>query len=398
MNKYAGLGLGDLSWAGMLATGGVGALGGFVIDRYLRKKKDLTSNLLWGAGGFGAGALGSAAWQIAAKAIADRKAKDKEFIEAKDPKSKAPKSDDPRMDALRRTHPGKSETELREIRSAQDKDTGLQDTGYKREWDLRPGKFTIGLSTVGAVKNAPAAMKDIDQAVMTAATEADKAQKGYHKSVQAVENAAKAGKSLADPSEFGLKPDQLRVVGADERVVEVGRDKYVVPRDADVYVDSTGVKISENTRGKGYQPVKNAKGRVTHVEKPGEATFIDPNRQATQSVKTRPIKPESHRKVIVDGGKVVQKGTGGTAFSTQAKTRIGLSSLQGAGKLARGAAKWGAVGYGLDVLTNNIDRIMDYGKKLARESLNAAKHGAKEIGQSAGEGFDKGLEKLRPSY
>ena len=64
-------------------AGGVGGLGGFIYDRYIRGKKDLKSNLLYGLGVGGAGALAYSAYDVASKMLSDQKQVDMGAIQSR---------------------------------------------------------------------------------------------------------------------------------------------------------------------------------------------------------------------------------------------------------------------------------------------------------------------------
>ena len=64
-------------------AGGVGGLGGFIYDRYIRGKKDLKSNLLYGLGFGGAGALAYSAYDVASKMLSDQKQVDMGAIQSR---------------------------------------------------------------------------------------------------------------------------------------------------------------------------------------------------------------------------------------------------------------------------------------------------------------------------
>lgn len=335
MNKYAGLGLGDLSWAGILATGGAGALGGFLIDRYIRKKKDLSSNALWGLGGFGVGALGSVVWQYAQKALEDKRLAEKGDISKRDVTKKSVEDVQAlREAAVKRTHPGMADAQVKQLIAQQDANTGVVPPEQK-EWDVTPGYGTAAGATIGTGVGLYGARKPASAAIETYAAGRDTAEQAAEKIVAKVDEAANKGVNIKDPNKFRSVQRYIRQQQANELVVP----------------------------GKGSQGYSD------------ELRVYGPN------------------------GEVRQSGNVKVPLSRKTKFTILKNTAKASGRISGGFIGGTLAGWGLDVVRNNAERIgsamIDFGVNNVDPVL---RHLGRQLSTGATEAASAAAEKLAPRY
>ena len=377
MNKYAGLGLGDLSWAGILATGGAGAVGGFLIDRYIRKKKDLSSNALWGLGGFGVGALGSVAWQYAQKAIEDKRIAEKGDVAKRDVTKKSPEDARAlRESAIKRTHPGMTDEQAKELYAKQETDTGVVPPEQK-EWDLTPGYGTAAGATIGTGMGLYGARKPASAAIESYAAGKDTAEQAAEKIVAQVDNAAKPGTNIKDPNKFRPVQSQLRQLGTNE--VAVGKQP------------NGSIVVTTQNPGETVKPVVGKSGRIEYVN------VYDAKNNLVDMRKVHGISPEL--RVYDKAGKVLQTGDVKVPLSRKTKFTILKNTAKASGRVSGGAVGGTLLGWGLDIVRNNAERIgsamVDFGVKNIDPVL---RHLGRQLSTGATEAASAAAGKIAPRY